>query len=199
MPRAPLLEPRKQALQARSAQTVQNIVEAAARILEQRGFDAYTTNAIAERAGISIGSLYQYFPNKDAVTVALMRRETEQLAADIAAASQIEDWREALSRMVHVAVVQQLRRPRLAKLLDSEEGRLARQRGELRSVDRLAAQIVKVLERGEIEHGGPARDLAFDLIAITRGMTDMAGERGEADAPALMRRVGRAVLRYIGV
>ena len=51
-------------------------MEAAARILEERGLEGYTTNAVAERAGFSIGSLYQYFPNKDAITIALIQRET---------------------------------------------------------------------------------------------------------------------------
>lgn len=52
---------------------VETILEAAARILEKDGFDGLTTNAIAERAGISIGSLYEYFPNKEAILVAMAR------------------------------------------------------------------------------------------------------------------------------
>ncbi len=64
--------PRKQATQARAARTVEVILEAAAHILERDGFAGYTTNAIAERAGASIGSLYQYFPNKDAITVTMI-------------------------------------------------------------------------------------------------------------------------------
>jgi len=56
------LEPRKSPAQARSAATVGVILEAAARILEERGFEAYTTNEIARRAGVGVGSLYKYFP-----------------------------------------------------------------------------------------------------------------------------------------
>lgn len=52
---------------------VETILEAAARILEKDGFYGLTTNAIAERAGISIGSLYEYFPNKEAILVAMAR------------------------------------------------------------------------------------------------------------------------------
>lgn len=63
----------------------------------------------------------------------------------------------------------------------------------------MPALIVKVLERGGSDHGGPALDLAFDLSAVTRGMMNIAGERGEADAPALMSRLCRALFRYIGV
>jgi AcrR family transcriptional regulator len=55
------LNPRKQPAQPRSSRTVGVILEAAAHILEQQGFEGYTTNSIAERAGVSIGSLYQYY------------------------------------------------------------------------------------------------------------------------------------------
>src|SRR5262250_3813203 len=56
--------------QARSAWTVDLILEAAAQVLEARGEDALTTKTVAERAGVSIGTLYQYFPNRDAILVA---------------------------------------------------------------------------------------------------------------------------------
>ena len=66
------LEPRKAPAQARSTATVAAILEAAARILETDGLAGYSTNAIARRAGVSVGSLYQYFPGKDAITRALI-------------------------------------------------------------------------------------------------------------------------------
>jgi AcrR family transcriptional regulator len=55
---------RKKPLQARSQVTVDAIVEAAARVFESSGFDGASTNKIAEIAGVSVGSLYQYFPDK---------------------------------------------------------------------------------------------------------------------------------------
>jgi AcrR family transcriptional regulator len=63
--------------QARSRATWEAIVEAAAQILEWRGADAFNTNAVAERAGVSIGTLYQYFADKQALLVAVVRRELE--------------------------------------------------------------------------------------------------------------------------
>ena len=62
-------EPRKRPVQARSRQTVESILVAAARILAERGYLATTTNDVADAAGVSIGSLYQYFPNKDSLLV----------------------------------------------------------------------------------------------------------------------------------
>ena len=87
--RADALRPRKQPLQARSRDTVDVILKAAARLLAAKGYAATTTNHIAEHAGVSIGSLYEYFPNKDALLVALMDdhlREGETIMAQAAGA-----------------------------------------------------------------------------------------------------------------
>ncbi len=67
-------KPRKSPVQERSKKTVEFILDAAAQIFTERGFAGGTTNHIAARAGVSIGSLYQYFPNKDAIMVGLMER-----------------------------------------------------------------------------------------------------------------------------
>jgi AcrR family transcriptional regulator len=75
---------RKKPRQARAEATVDAIVEAAAQILERDGEEAATTARIAERAGVSIGSVYQYFSNRDAIMAALIRRERETIAAAIA-------------------------------------------------------------------------------------------------------------------
>src|ERR1700722_2109912 len=72
------LAPRKAAKQARAQATVDAILEAGAQIFERLGYAGATTNRIAERAGVSIGSLYQYFPSKDAILVALARRHLEE-------------------------------------------------------------------------------------------------------------------------
>ncbi len=199
MLRQPPLRLRKQATQARSARTVENILEAAARILEGLGFEGYTTNAIAAKAGVSIGSLYQYFPNKDAITIALIKRETARLLADVTMAAAERDWRIAIAKMVEAGVVHQLRRPRLAWLLDVEEGRLREQSSGMQIVNAMHLKLVEVLMKSQIDLREGAVVVAFDMMAITRGMTDMAGTRGETDTGALLRRVLRAVFRYVGI
>lgn len=61
--------------QARARASVEAILEAAAQILEAHGEAAFNTNAVAERAGVSIGAVYRYFPDKRAILVALAERE----------------------------------------------------------------------------------------------------------------------------
>src|SRR6185295_18754704 len=70
--RADQLRPRKRPVQARSQRTVDAVLKAAAQVFTRRGYAGATTNHIAERAGVSVGSLYEYFPSKDALLVALM-------------------------------------------------------------------------------------------------------------------------------
>lgn len=78
MPARTQLKPRKAPLQARSKATVDAILSAAAQVLKRKGYAAATTDRIAERAGVSVGSLYQYFPNKDAILVALAERHIDE-------------------------------------------------------------------------------------------------------------------------
>lgn len=65
------LAPRKEPSQARSRDTRDRILRAAARVFARHGYAAGTTNRIADEAGVSVGSLYQYFPNKDAILLQL--------------------------------------------------------------------------------------------------------------------------------
>ncbi|MDO8838372.1 MAG: TetR/AcrR family transcriptional regulator [Parvibaculum sp.] len=74
MAAAPAKKRVRKPLQRRSEATVDTILEAAAQIFRTYGAKGATTNRIAERAGVSIGSIYQYFPNKEALLVALMER-----------------------------------------------------------------------------------------------------------------------------
>jgi AcrR family transcriptional regulator len=70
---------RRKPKQRRARQTVDAILGAVIRILKREGFDAITTNHIAEVAGVSIGSLYQYFPDKRAIFVALHQRHVDEI------------------------------------------------------------------------------------------------------------------------
>lgn len=79
MSRSMELLPRKRPRQRRSKATVEAILEATARVLVEEGLDRASTNRIAEVAGVSVGSLYQYFPSKDALVMALLERHCERM------------------------------------------------------------------------------------------------------------------------
>ena len=86
----PVISVRKRPLQARSAQLVADILEAAVRVLASDGALHFTTARVAEKAGVSVGSLYQYFPNKEAILFRLQAdewRETRVLLERILADS----------------------------------------------------------------------------------------------------------------
>ena len=91
---------RKQPRQRRSVATVTAILDAAARILTETGYATASTNRIAERAGVSIGSLYEYFPGKEAVFGELRRREAQKAYAELVTRSRPEHPRDAIRHLV---------------------------------------------------------------------------------------------------
>ncbi|MCA1220226.1 TetR/AcrR family transcriptional regulator [Streptomyces sp. 8L] len=78
MPGKRSLHPRKQPKQARGELTRERVLTAAAQVFADYGYAAGTTNRIAQRAGVSIGTLYQYYPNKDAILVQLVSRHLDR-------------------------------------------------------------------------------------------------------------------------
>jgi AcrR family transcriptional regulator len=75
-----VLEPRKSPVQARSAASVDAILEATIQVLLQVGKERLTTTRVALRAGVSVGTLYQYFPNKSALLKAALKRHMDKVA-----------------------------------------------------------------------------------------------------------------------
>lgn len=120
------LQPRKQPRQERAGATRRSILDAAAHVFADFGYAAGTTNRIAERAGISIGSLYQYFPNKDSILVELMNAHTREGFAAIQRhlAAGLPDSIEDTLRIFVRAVIDNHRdNPRLHRVLFEEAPR----------------------------------------------------------------------------
>lgn len=196
-PPIPSTTPRKQPRQRRSTVTVAAILEAAARILETTGYDGYTTNAVAARAGVSVGSLYQYFPHRDAITRALIEQESGALLTDILAMEIHDDGLAGVRALLAIAVHHQLRRPRLARLLDAEEARLPASAELQHNGERAAAVLRRCMEKMGLPEDSLASTAVRDVMAITRGMVDSAGSHGETDQQALLVRVTAAVSGYL--
>lgn len=189
---------RKVPKQARSLETVSVIIEAAARILEDQGHGGFSTNAVAERAGVSIGSLYQYFPSKEALMGALIARETSLLLKDALAASERIDGQGALRDLIAACVTHQLRRPQLARLLDFEEARLPFDVDMQQVKDRMLGIALDMIDRSDFPAQPDLITGARDVLSIIKGIIDSAGVDGETDQPHLAARVERAVFGYLG-
>jgi len=191
------LSPRKRPSQSRAVVTVQAILEGAARILESQGFEGYTTNEIAARAGVSIGSLYQYFPNKDAVTIALIERETGSMVDEVIAALALMPPERALQEAIRASVRNQARRPRLARLLDFEELRLATIMPTPRSAKVIRDSLEAFLRRSYGLSGPESEEAAVDVVEIAKALDYASARRGEVDASSLTRSIEAAVFGYL--
>lgn len=129
MARRPLTNPRKRASQARSRATVDALIEATARILVRDSFDRASTNRIAEEAGVSIGSLYQYFPSKEALVAAVMdrhNRELTQVARGVLAEVSALPLEQAVRKLVTMAVEAHRLDPKLHRVLAEQIPRTGR-------------------------------------------------------------------------
>lgn len=129
MARKPLTKPRKHASQERSRATVDALVEATARILVREGFDKASTNRIAEVAGVSIGSLYQYFPGKEALVAAVIDRHNQeimQIVRGALAEVASQPIEKAVRRLVAVAIEAHRIDPKLHRVLAEQIPRTGR-------------------------------------------------------------------------
>ena len=142
------LRPRKTPRQVRAELTRERILTAAAHVFTEHGYAAGTTNRIAERARISIGSLYQYFPNKDAILVELLTKHLDDgIAATRAhlAAQQPATVEEALRGLVRTAIENHLDDPKLLRVMFEQAPR--------------SQALLEKIERLEQEHVARAREL----------------------------------------
>lgn len=130
MPRRPRTTPRKKPRQQRSQDTVECILDATARVLCSTGYDRASTNRVALAAGVSVGSLYQYFPSKEALVAALVERHVEQMTSlvtgklaevstaplDVAVRTMIDSMfaAHAVDPRLHKVLIEQV--PRIGKL-----------------------------------------------------------------------------------
>ena len=142
--------PRKLPQQDRSKFTVDVILTATAHILTEVGYDKTSTNRIAERAGISIGSLYQYFPNKEALIAALRDRHVSSMMAVIE--SKLRDLFKApinvvLPELVKASIAAHAIEPELHKVLHEQVPRLSGTESEAGITALLQTYLAKQCDR----------------------------------------------------
>lgn len=162
--------PRKVPLQARSESTVEAIMAAAARILVKHGMAGFTTNKVAERAGVSIGSLYQYFPNKEAILSELLRRHLADLERGIdeitksALTAPVED---VVRWLIEDNVRSHLIDPKLHGVLTEQVTQLGRFRWQEEFSERVSARVRGWLELRKAELAILDLDLATYILTRT--------------------------------
>lgn len=191
--------PRRQPRQARSRATCDWILEAATQIVAEHGIDALTTNAAADRAGVSIGSLYQYFPGKEAILAALVREMRRDMLNDIRTAIRRAgglSLGDVADELVAASLRHHLRNPILTDALERAEEALPMEAETQALKAEMARLIVGVLH----DHGVAGPDIAArDLVAMCHGMVHSALRVGETDFDHLSARLARAVHGYLGI
>lgn len=201
MPRQTASRPRKTPSQARSKATSEALLTAAAHILENRGLAAFNTNAVAERAGVSIGSLYQYFPHKDAILVALIEQHNSafsQVMAMVFETAAGPGLIDDLTRLLHKAVEWHSARPQLSRILDAEERRLGPHLDLTACTGNIHRSFVPLLEKRRDEiGGGDLIRVAQDIGAITRTLMEAESDRPDPHWPSAIERTLSAVSGYL--
>ncbi|MCT9075106.1 TetR/AcrR family transcriptional regulator [Streptomyces fulvoviolaceus] len=186
--------PRKRPRQERSRDTYDAIVEAAAQLFQRDGYARATTNRIAERAGVSIGTLYQYFPNKDALLYAIGEEHVHRVQAELAdLAEGLRRDQPPLPDCVHALLRAladlHLADPRMHRLLYDQAPRPAETAAQLREVQGgIAAEVEFHLRRLGV--GGP--DPGLTAILVVQGV------EGQLHGALLDPPAGRTVEEVLG-
>ena len=196
-----VIRPRKQPRQARAAVMVETILEAAARVLGDRSLAAFNTNRVAEVAGVSVGSVYQYFPNKSALVAALIERAQAALADAVERSvgqTAGQPLAEVLSRLTDIAIEHQFGNALLAAALDHEEERLPVDEVLTATQSRIVNAVQTSLDMFAELLGAPVSvSTASDCVAIAKALIEAEATQGKPDLPALRQRVLRALQGYL--
>ena len=194
--------PRKRPRQARSRATVDAILDATAQVLVREGYDKTSTNRVAERAGVSVGSVYQYFPNKEALVGELVDRYsrdiTDMLIAELAANADAPPTVVA-PKLVRAMIAIKRQDPELARVLREQIPRVGRmQRYELQ-LEEIIGAVATYLR----QHEAMLKHTDVDVVAFVAVHTvDAATHAGVVsnagfDDDTLARHVTDLVLSYL--
>ena len=203
--RADQLRPRKRPVQARSRRTVDAVLKAAAQVFTRRGYAGATTNHIAERAGVSVGSLYEYFPSKDALLEALMEAHLAegetvlQTAAAEVAARGVQDLASVVRHTARAMVELHARDRKLHRILFEEAPLSRRVRQMLVDIETRAIERAEMVLANHPDVAVPDPALAAAVVVHTvealthRLVLHGAGE----DDDAYVEEIVQLIVRYL--
>jgi AcrR family transcriptional regulator len=197
--------PRKSASQKRSQATVEVLLDATARVLVREGYDHASTNRIATVAGVSIGSLYQYFPGKEALVTALVARHNREM---------LELLRSAMAAVATLSVAAAIRLlvaamidahrvdPELHRIFDEQVPRM----GQLAGIEAIEQEIFALVRaffearRDEIAVGDLDTATYICVTSVETLTHDFVIRRPEASASeqaAMVEEITRLLVGYL--
>lgn len=144
---------------------VDALIEATARILVREGFDKASTNRIAKLTGVSVGSLYQYFPSKEALVVAVIERHNQEIMQAVRselAAIATEPLEQGVRQLVAVAVKAHRVNPTLHRVLAEQIPRV----GKLEEVETFNRESFALFRSYLESHRGEIRAVDLDLASF---------------------------------
>lgn len=164
MPRPALTQPRKIPTQARALETVEAILAATKKVLVKEGYEGTTTNRVAEVAGVSIGSLYQYFPSKESLLAELVDRHLKKMLhvlSTTAAEGEASTIEEAARTIIHAVFVAHRVSPKLHRVVMQQMARI----GTIENIDAFEAQTEELVVGFLTSHRSEVRPKNVKLAA----------------------------------
>lgn len=185
--------------------TVDAIIEAAGQVFARHGYAAGTTDRIADHAGVSVGTVYEHFPDKDAILVALVERHLDDAQAALTPlltdlVTQAPPIEDGVARMLRALVALHRAHPALHRVLFEEAPRPAPLRRRLDRTVESAVEAVQGYLDGRPEVVVPDRLVAAQLVvqvaeSVTHGL--VISPQGGADPDAYVRETERMLVRYL--
>ena len=199
------LLPRKAPTQERSRATVEAVLAGAVRLFATHGYARTSTNQIARLAGVSVGSLYQYFPNKDAILAALLGRhmaEVERVIDEslVELLDPKRPLRDAVGRMLHRFVALHERDPLLTRAVEQQVGQMPRLPETRHHAEQeYVATLQRVLEGRREVRPGDRQLMARVLFEATETVVAWLahGRAGDLDRQAALDEAVELICRYV--
>lgn len=199
---APLLKPRKQPVQARSAATIEALYTAVIQVLTREGLSRCTTTRIAERAGMSVGSLYQYYPNRDALLAAVLERHLSAIAETVEAVCHDNHGRpitDMATALVEGYLAAKLRKPEESRALYAVSGERGGAEAAARVYKRMEAAVrIMLATASDARFEDPSMTATIALHALVGPVrTILDGETSPAFEARLQDQLVRLLTAYL--
>lgn len=198
--------PRKSASQERAKMTVEAILDATARVLVREGYARTSTNRIATVAGVSIGSLYQYFPNKESLVAALVARHNRKILSLLENTMQectSEDLNSTMRELVRAMIAAYRVDPELHRILMEEVPRI----GKLAEVEAIRKDMLHLVRYylDQCKDNVELKDLnmaaficATTVEALTHAIVLNDCSHVPSDEATIVEHITRMIAGYLG-